>query len=117
MLGSIPYEGLHTPPDVCREPYGGVKHSSSTAGRTGGIPPPGGRGGVVPHPGDKMNEFGLGNRAGGIPPPGHRTTSPVPPPSAKGDDSTQRRHPCPICGRTFPDLQKLERHASGCVGT
>lgn len=38
------------------------------------------------------------------------------PRGAAGEDTAARRHPCPICGRTFPDLQKLERHASNCNG-
>jgi chromosome segregation ATPase len=87
-------------------------------GRAGGISPPGGRVGGIQPPGARVDDLirGAGGGGGIRNDPGQLTAS-GPQPSTKGNDSTTRRHPCPICGRTFPDLQKLERHASGCVGT
>lgn len=76
---------------------------SHSVPKAGGIQPPGG--GVRMEPPSQITIHPLAPGGGVQDPRG-----------AAGEDTAARRHPCPICGRTFPDLQKLERHASNCNG-
>ena len=83
-----------------------TKSGTEQVPKAGGIQPPGG--GVRMGPHDAPSQAYIHPLA-----PGGGVQNPR---GAAGEDTAARRHPCPICGRTFPDLQKLERHASNCNG-